>query len=154
MPGSNSETRGRFCDRLGSNLVVRYSVGRTITLHGRITARDYVNRLDKQVHPRIPTLFPNSDALFQDDNVPIHTAATVQSWFEEREGELQHIHWSAQSPDLHITESLWSVLETTVRNTFPPSTSLKQLEDVLQEEWYKILFKTCTSPFQEALRLY
>jgi hypothetical protein len=25
-----------------------------------------------------------------------------------------------------------------VRNRFPPPTSLKQLEDVLQEEWYKI----------------
>jgi hypothetical protein len=27
MPGSNSETRGRFCDGLGSNIVVQYSVG-------------------------------------------------------------------------------------------------------------------------------
>jgi hypothetical protein len=29
-----------------------------------------------------------------------------------------------------------------VRNRFPPPTSLKQLEDVLQEEWYKIPLKT------------
>jgi hypothetical protein len=28
-------------------------------------------------------LFPNNDAVFQDDNVPIHTAGTVQSWFEK-----------------------------------------------------------------------
>jgi hypothetical protein len=27
-------------------------------------------------------------------------------------------------------------LETRVRNRFPPPKSLKQLEDVLQEEWY------------------
>jgi hypothetical protein len=33
-------------------------------------------------------------------------------------------------------------LETRGRNRFPPSTSLKQLEDVLQEEWYKILLET------------
>jgi hypothetical protein len=29
-----------------------------------------------------------------------------------------------------------------VRNRFPPSTSLKQLEDVLKKEWYKIPLET------------
>jgi hypothetical protein len=36
----------------------------------------------------IQTLFPNNEALFQEDNAPIHTAGTVQSRFEEHEGEL------------------------------------------------------------------
>jgi hypothetical protein len=49
----------------------------------------------------------------------IHTAATVQSLFEDHEGELQHFPWSARSPDLNITEPLWSVSETRVRNRFP-----------------------------------
>jgi hypothetical protein len=42
---------------------------------------------------------------------------------------------------LDIIESLCSVLEAKVRNRFPPPTSLKQLQDVLQEEWYKILLE-------------
>jgi hypothetical protein len=67
---------------------------------------------------------------------PLHTAGTVQKWFDEHEGKLQHLPWPAQ-PHLIITEPLWSVLETRVRSRFPPPTSLKQLEDVLQEEWYK-----------------
>jgi hypothetical protein len=50
------------------------------------------------------TLFLHNDAVFQDDSAPIHTAEIVQSWFEEREGELQHLPWSAQSPDLNITD--------------------------------------------------
>jgi hypothetical protein len=88
MPGSNSETRGRFCDGLGSRIVVQYCVGHIITLHGRITAREYVDRLGNQVHPMI-----NNDAVLQDDSAHIHAAGTIQSWFEEHEGELQHRPW-------------------------------------------------------------
>jgi hypothetical protein len=78
MPASNSETRGRCCDGLGSNIVVQYSAGPIITLHGRITAREYVDRLDYQVHPMIQTLFPNNNGVFPDDNVPFNTVGTVQ----------------------------------------------------------------------------
>jgi hypothetical protein len=63
MPGSNSETQGRFCDGLRSNIVVQYSVGPSITLHGRITAREYVDRFGNHVHPMIQTLFHNDDAV-------------------------------------------------------------------------------------------
>jgi hypothetical protein len=53
----------------------------------------------------IQTLYPNNDAVFQDNNAPIHRAQTVQSWFEEHEGELQHLPWPAQSPDVNIMNS-------------------------------------------------
>jgi hypothetical protein len=97
---------------------------------------EYVDRLGNQVHPMIRTLFPSeNDAVFQDDNASIHTAGTVQSWFEEHEGEFQHLPWAAKSPHLNIIEPLWSVLETRVRKRFPHPTSLKQIEDVLQEEY-------------------
>jgi hypothetical protein len=52
------------------------------------------------------TLFPKNGTVFQDDDAPIHTAETVQSWFQEHEGELQHLPWTAQSPDLSIIEPL------------------------------------------------
>jgi hypothetical protein len=103
MPLSNSETRGRFCYSLGSSIMVQYSVGPIIILPGRITGTEYVDRLCNQVHPMIQT-FSNNNVIFQDDNAPIYAAGTVQSRFEEHEGELQHIPWLAQSPYLNIIE--------------------------------------------------
>jgi hypothetical protein len=87
---------------LGSNIVAQYYVGPIITLHDRITARKYMDRLGNQVHPMIQTLCRNSDSAFQDGNVPIHTAGTVQSWFEEHEREIQHLSRPAQSQNLNI----------------------------------------------------
>jgi hypothetical protein len=58
------------------------------------TVREYVDKFGNRVHPMIQTLFPNG-AVSQDDNAPIHTAGSVQSWFEDHEGELQHLPWPA-----------------------------------------------------------
>jgi len=52
-----------------------------------------------QVHSVVHMLFPNNDAIFQDDNSPIHTTRSVQSWFDEHEDVL-HLPWPAQSPYL------------------------------------------------------
>jgi hypothetical protein len=87
----NAWFTGRFCDGLGSNIMVQYSVGPINTLYGRITEREYMDRLGNQVHPVIQTLFSNNDAVFQDDSAPIHAAWTVQSWFEEHEN-ISHQH--------------------------------------------------------------
>jgi hypothetical protein len=39
-------------------------------------------------------------------------------------------------------ETPWSVLECRFGQTFPSPSSLKQLEDVLNEEWYNIPLET------------
>jgi hypothetical protein len=61
--------------------------------------------LCSQAHPVVELLFPN-DAVFQDDDLPIHIARTVQSWFEEHEDVLQHLLWLAQLQDLNFMEPL------------------------------------------------
>jgi hypothetical protein len=112
----------------------------------------YTERLGNQVHPMIHTLFPNKDAVFQEHSAHIHRVGPAQSWFEEHEGELQHVPWPAQSPDISIIEPFWSVLENRVRNRFPHPTSRKQLEDVLKEEWYKIPLETLQNLYESILR--
>jgi hypothetical protein len=47
----------RFSDGLGSNIMVQHSVGPIITLHGRITAREYMNRLGNHANPMSQTYF-------------------------------------------------------------------------------------------------
>jgi hypothetical protein len=44
------------------------------------------------------------------------------------------------------------VLETTVRNRFPYPTSLKQFEDVLQEEWHKSPLETVQNFYEPIQR--
>jgi hypothetical protein len=38
-----------------------------------------------------------------------------------------------------------------VRKRFPPPTSLKQIEDVLQEEWCKILLETVQNSYESTV---
>jgi hypothetical protein len=122
--------------------ILWYSIGTIITLHGRITTRDYVYNLGNQVYPMIQKSFSDNSALFQHDSTPVHRSGTVQLWFKEHEGELQHIPYPAHSPDMIIIEPFWSVLETRIRNRLLPPISVKQFEDVLPEEWHKISLKT------------
>jgi len=64
-----------------------YSAGPVITR---------VDILGNQVHPAVQ-MFPNNDAIFQDDNSPVHTTRIADSWFEEHEDALQHLPQPAQS---------------------------------------------------------
>ena len=123
------------------------SLGPIIALHGRINSKDYLNILGDHVHPMVQALFPDGDYIFQDNNAPIYTAHVVKNWYEEHKSELDHMEWPPQSPYLSIIQHLWCVLERQVRNRYPPPSCLKELEQVLMEEWLKI-------PLDNARKLY
>jgi len=110
-----------------------YSADPRITLNSQITASDYVDIVGNQVHLMVQMMFLTMMQFFKISF--IHTARSVQSWFEEHEDAFQHLPWPAQLPDLNIVKPLWSVLESRLRIRFFPPTPLKQLDDVLHEEW-------------------
>ena len=114
------------------------SAGPMVSLHGRINSQDYLSILSDQMHPMVAELFPEGNAIFQDDNAPLHTAKFVTEWHEEHSSEVEHLIWPPQSPDLNIIEHLWCILEKQVRSRYPPPSSLQELETVLAEEWAKI----------------
>ncbi|GFT53088.1 transposable element Tcb1 transposase [Trichonephila clavipes] len=122
----------------GSLMVWGRYLGPLVTLHGKVKAAHYVNILGDQVHPFVQTPFPGECPLYQDDNAPIHTAKIVQEWFAEHEGEVGHLDWPPQSPDLNIMEHLWGYLESKLRARFPPPSTISALETALHEEWLHI----------------
>jgi hypothetical protein len=89
---------------------------------------------------------------FYKTTVPPFTQLELLSWFEEHKSELKPLPWPAQSPGLNIIEPLCLVLETRLRNRFLPLTPLKQLEDVLQEQ-YKIQLETVQDLYESIPRI-
>lgn len=96
--------------------------------------------------------FPGGEGIFQDDNAPIHTAKVIRAWFDDHKSQFKHLEWPAQSPDLNIIEPVWSTLEARVRSVYPPPSSLKELERVLIEEWFKIPVETIQKLYESIPR--
>jgi hypothetical protein len=99
-------------------------------------------------------LFPKNDEIFQDYDSSIHTARSVQSWFEVHEDALQHLFWLAQSPNLNIIEPLVSFREQGEKqipsNIISPATRRRVVQystrDCSGKWWPKsILIKKCVS---------
>jgi hypothetical protein len=92
MPGSTSETQGRFCDGLGNKscfLLVLLLPFMAKLLQGSTWTGWVIRCISRSRR----YFLPNNDAIFQDDNAPVNTAGTIQSWIEEHEDEPQHLPW-------------------------------------------------------------
>lgn len=88
-----------------------YSVGPIITLHGRVIAREYMDRLSNHLHTMNRTVQGGS---FQRRQCHIHIVGTVQSRFDEHAGELQHLPLASTVTTFDHIVPLWAVLESTL----------------------------------------
>ena len=62
-----------------------------VSLHDRIRNQDYLKILFNEIHPMVAVLFPEGNAIPQDDNAPINTAKIVSEWHEEHSSEVEHL---------------------------------------------------------------
>ena len=95
----------------------------------------------------VQALFPDGDGIFQDDNAPIHSARVVKNCMKSI--KVSSNTWSGHRI-LQVAifiEYLWCVLERQVRNRYPPPSCLKELGQILMEEWVTI-------PVDEVRKLY
>ena len=73
----------------------------------RLNANGYTRLLENNLLPHVNTLLPNG-GVYQQDNAPIHTAATTMEWLNDN--GIRTMPWPALSPDMNPIEQVWSEL--------------------------------------------
>lgn len=103
---------------------------------GRMNATDYQNLLHDYLLPFI-TLTEDENIVFQQDNAPIHGAASTKRWL--RDFGVPIIEWPACSPDLNPIENVWGIL---VKKVYDPEKSpinnISQLKQRIESSWAEI----------------
>lgn len=76
------------------------------------------------------------DAIFQQDNAPIHVSKYMMQWFSDRDIEI--FKWPAKSPDLNPIENLWGILTKSVYSHGKQFSTLAELQREINASWSKI----------------
>ncbi|KAJ5280899.1 hypothetical protein N7478_006271 [Penicillium angulare] len=92
----------------------------------------------------LPTLINgNENAVFMQDNAPVHTAYVVRDWLRDQDFEV--MVWPPHSPDLNPIENLWALLKAKIYelhaelHTMPDNDdTLEYLVACAQEAWSEI----------------
>lgn len=103
-----------------------------VVIRGNLTAQQYVNDVLR------PVVVPyvnahNGRVVFQQDNARPHTARVTTAFL--RANNVNVMDWPSMSPDLSPIEHVWDVLDRRIRRRPVQPQTLRQLEQVLIQEW-------------------
>ncbi len=76
---------------------------------GRLNQYRYRDILENALAHSRDLFEADQDWLFQQDNLPCHTAHSITEYFAE--SNVQLMLWPARSPDLNLIENLWSWMD-------------------------------------------
>ncbi|KAG2202608.1 hypothetical protein INT46_006171 [Mucor plumbeus] len=81
---------------------------------------------------------------FQQDNARPHTSGATKRWFRHHGYSLDTVlDWPAQSPDLNPIEHVWHQLKLRLNKYPTRATTISELEEGIEREWYKFTKENC-----------
>lgn len=109
-------------------------IGRTpiAFLDGNQDSQCYQRTLERSLLPYLDQIV-DGDAVFQQDNCPIHTSASTRRWLLDH--QLHVTDWPAKSPDLNPIENAWGYLVHHVYKDGKQYYSLNDLREAIIREW-------------------
>lgn len=101
----------------------------------RMTSKMYTELLDEVLIDFLEQP-PDENAIFQQDNAPIHVSRASQLWFQQKNIKL--LEWPARSPDLNPIENMWGNLCRRVYSGGRQFQTVPDLRKAIIDEWAKI----------------
>lgn len=109
-------------------------VGDLYRCNGTFTGAKYREILKNHMAKRLRAMGKN--AIFQQDNAPVHTAKVVQNYLANT--KLKVLPWPSQSPDLNPIENLWAFMKRDLYYNAPRASNMDELFEIVKQAWLNI----------------